>query len=78
MSCYHPLKRWVIGYDPSRDSDIVKVTGYDIEFVKDMRGAVVSKFQEIPCGKCIGCRLQYSREWATRCMLEAQKYDHLL
>lgn len=25
---------------------------------------------EIPCGKCIGCRLDKSREWALRCMLE--------
>lgn len=26
----------------------------------------------IPCGKCIGCRLEYSRQWANRCMLELQ------
>lgn len=26
----------------------------------------------IPCGKCIGCRLDYSRRWATRLMLELQ------
>lgn len=24
----------------------------------------------IPCGKCIGCRLDYSREWANRCLME--------
>ena len=28
------------------------------------------RVQEIPCGQCIECRLNYSREWATRCMLE--------
>lgn len=28
------------------------------------------RINEIPCGKCIECRLNYSREWATRCMLE--------
>lgn len=27
-------------------------------------------FVEIPCGKCIGCRLDYSRQWANRLMLE--------
>lgn len=31
---------------------------------------------EVPCGKCIACRLDYSRQWATRCMLEAKKYEH--
>lgn len=35
-----------------------------------------SEIQEVPCGKCIGCRIDYSRQWATRCMLEAQKYNN--
>lgn len=26
----------------------------------------------LPCGKCIGCRLNYAREWALRCVHEAQ------
>ena len=30
---------------------------------------------QIPCGKCIGCRLEYSRQWANRCMLELQYHD---
>lgn len=29
----------------------------------------------IPCGKCIGCRLSYARQWADRCMLELQYHD---
>ncbi len=29
----------------------------------------------LPCGQCIGCRLQYSREWANRLMLERQYHD---
>lgn len=28
------------------------------------------RINAIPCGKCIECRLNYSREWATRCILE--------
>lgn len=31
---------------------------------------------EIPCGQCIGCRLEYSRQWAIRCVLEAQEYEN--
>lgn len=30
----------------------------------------------IPCGKCIGCRLNYAREWALRCIHEARTHDH--
>lgn len=33
------------------------------------------KYIIIPCGKCIGCRLEYSRQWANRCMLELQYHD---
>lgn len=27
---------------------------------------------QIPCGKCLGCRLERSRQWAIRCVHEAQ------
>jgi len=27
---------------------------------------------KIPCGQCIGCRLERSRQWATRCVHEAE------
>lgn len=30
---------------------------------------------EIPCGQCIGCRLDHSNEFATRCLLEMQQHD---
>lgn len=61
MSCYHPY----LGR-PDYRGDITryKITGwYDpsIADPKDIR---------IPCGKCIGCRLDYSRQWADRMMLE--------
>ena len=29
----------------------------------------------VPCGQCIGCRLEYSRRWAMRCMHEASLHD---
>lgn len=30
---------------------------------------------KVPCGRCIGCRLEYSRQWAIRCVHEAQMHD---
>uniref|UniRef100_A0AAU8B8R0 Replication initiator protein n=1 Tax=Dulem virus 158 TaxID=3145635 RepID=A0AAU8B8R0_9VIRU len=29
----------------------------------------------LPCGQCLGCRIEYSRQWANRCMLELQDHD---
>lgn len=40
-----------------------------------MASRVVRDFIEVPCGKCIGCRLDYSRQWANRCMLELEYHD---
>ena len=30
---------------------------------------------QLPCGQCVGCRLERSRQWAVRCMHEASLYD---
>lgn len=30
---------------------------------------------EVPCGKCVGCRLDYSRKWATRLMMELPYHE---
>lgn len=30
----------------------------------------------IPCGQCIGCRLEKSRQWALRCVHEASLHDN--
>lgn len=33
-----------------------------------------AKFQ-LPCGKCVECRLEYARQWAIRCVHEAQMHE---
>jgi len=30
---------------------------------------------QVPCGRCVGCRLDYSRMWALRCCHEASLHD---
>lgn len=78
MACYHPLLAWPVGTHPSGKPKY-KITGYnDWEYYRDPDHALVYRSQalEIPCGQCIGCRLQYSREWANRCMLELQHHEH--
>lgn len=31
---------------------------------------------QLPCGRCIGCRLERSRQWAIRCMHESKLHKH--
>lgn len=66
MSCYHP---WlgVPDYDSSEgEKRTYKLTSaYSPEAKRIYPGAIA-----IPCGHCIGCRLDYSRSWADRMMLE--------
>lgn len=40
-----------------------------------VRASSRAKALELPCGQCIGCRLERSRQWAIRCMHEASLYD---
>lgn len=37
---------------------------------------IFEQIERIPCGKCIGCRLSKSRDWANRCMLEAKEFEN--
>ena len=56
-----------------------KINGKYIPFADSFRSSrcerYVSDFIEIPCGKCIGCRLDYTRDWANRMMLEASYHE---
>lgn len=39
--------------------------------MSQLLGGEISEFyQTVPCGQCIGCRIDYSREWANRMCLE--------
>lgn len=71
MTCYHPLKGFKIGLTPNKKPKYL-IQSYDVDFVRDDYGRVISDFVEIPCGRCIGCRIDYSRQWANRCLLESQ------
>ncbi len=65
MTCFHPLSAWI-----SKDVNPVSGKHYLVFGTPTLK----SKFEHIdlPCGKCIGCRLNYSRQWAMRCMHESR------
>ena len=60
MPCFHPLQAY-------------KTACGDVVFHESARVDVVRSLQ-LPCGQCVGCRLERSRQWATRCMHEASLY----
>lgn len=70
MSCYHPLIGIQTGELTKNGKQKLRIVGLDkndsIEKIKRNEGIL------IPCGKCIGCRLDYSRKWADRMMLELE------
>ncbi len=59
MPCYHPILGFR-GLDGGLSFSRVHSTGLDMK---------------VPCGRCIGCRLERSRQWAVRCMHEAQMHE---
>lgn len=87
--CKHPLKAFKIGVNEETGKDILKITSYKVDHLEQVHGywikcseAFVSphaekvqrEWTEIPCGKCIDCRLQYARQWADRCVYESYYY----
>lgn len=67
MPCFRPLKGWRAN-KPNPNGK------YSIVF-KRKKGW--SDFPvTVPCGQCIGCRLERSRQWAIRCAHEASLYEH--
>lgn len=61
MACNYPIQAYRL-----KDGKIVFDTkqGYDI-----------IAYIKLPCGQCVGCRLERSRQWAMRCMHESSLYE---
>nr|QJB21093.1 MAG: replication initiator protein [Microvirus sp.] len=59
MPCYHPIHAWKT---PSG--------GITLKIEK----GIPDTFLELPCRKCIGCRLDIARQWAIRCVHESQMH----
>lgn len=61
MPCYHPLQAY-------------KTSLGEVVFSERSKYDIVRSLS-LPCGQCIGCRLEKSRQWAVRCMHEASLYE---
>lgn len=58
----------------SYNSDI-EIKGKTVPFRSSNADKVYRDYVQIPCGQCIGCRMKYAEEWATRLMLELPYHD---
>lgn len=68
MPCYHPLQAFATkAKKPNGKATIVfnKKIGSSSNAMEPIK---------VPCGRCIGCRLERSRQWALRCMHESSLY----
>lgn len=68
MACYHPLK----GVRGGVNSNGKRPLLFDVRVV-DCGSQIPI---QVPCGQCVGCRLERSRQWAMRCMDEAQMHKN--
>jgi len=66
VPCYSPLQAW-------RTFSAVK--GKKLFFGRDhLDGYESHRAIDIPCGQCIGCRLERSRQWACRLVAECEEH----
>lgn len=86
MCCYKPLHAFPVEVT-SDGTTHYKIFGRDVFRIRetshgfrpvsglDVRSSDITNYVDIPCRKCIGCRLDYSRQWADRLMIELQRHE---
>lgn len=66
VPCYHPIPAW---YSRVRNESGKRGITFRLE------DGFKDRPIELPCGKCIGCRLEFSRQWAVRCTHEMKLWS---
>lgn len=66
MTCFYPLKAY---------RSPIRTAAGKLGISFSAREGYQDLHIEFPCNKCIGCRVDRSREWAVRCMHEAQMHQ---
>jgi len=72
MPCFYPIDAWqdtdkkVHFYPKNTGADTAPRVNQALNYKRDLK---------LPCGKCVGCRLERSKQWAIRCLHESQQHD---
>lgn len=70
MPCFYPLAAYRINsVNPDTGKNIIVFNPSQKQLSK-----IIDNL-ELPCGQCIGCRLERSRQWAIRCVHEASLHE---
>lgn len=69
MTCYRPLMAWRNPNAINPETGKAAILFSPPENWRDCEPI------KVPCGQCVGCRLERSRQWAMRCVHEASLYD---
>lgn len=71
MTCYKPLRAWkdLFHTNPATGKNLIVFS------LPDGYSPICYEPLELPCGRCIGCRLRRSRDWSIRCMAEAKMHE---
>lgn len=69
MTCFTPLS----AYRSTKKNPTGK---YSLIFPKKNEVLRFGEAVQVACGQCIGCRLDYSREWMFRCVQEAKEHEY--
>lgn len=69
MPCYSPIDAYM-RYDGITHKNIIEFTTKNLKYPLKWYTLI-----KIPCGRCIGCRLERSRQWASRIMCESQIHE---
>lgn len=75
IACLHPLTAIRTG-DPNKPVQVFKAwldKMPDVKYI-DRETGELYEFFEIPCGRCLQCRLAYARNWSNRLLLESKYY----
>lgn len=73
MPCYSPIQAF---YEVSDEGKKVLVFSNALARLFSLGGNVERENAlSLPCGNCMGCRLEKSRQWALRCVHEAKCYE---
>ena len=66
MSCFRPLQAFKSPFlNPTSGKSVIMFSSLSFDDIRI----------DLPCGQCIGCRLERSRQWAMRCFHEASLHD---
>ena len=73
MPCFRPVDAWYSKEKHPSGKHKILFGYYDAR--KALNNSPSTPDFKLPCRQCVGCRLQRSAEWATRCINEADLYE---